>query len=317
MRVAVIDMGTNTFHLLIVDLVGDQFKVVYREKIAVRLGKDGISKGRITPDAWGRALDTLSTFSTVIEEFQATQTFATATSAIRNAKNGKDLVADIKEKIGIEVRIISGEQEAEYIFYGVQKAMSIGEDASLIMDIGGGSIEFILASGEEILWLRSFEIGGQRLLDKFHHNDPITHQEISDLETYIFNQLQPLFDAIEQHRPTTLIGSSGTFDTLSEIHCHREGIELNGELTEFPLTVSSFEKIFQELISKTREERLAIKGMIPLRVDMIVVASVLVKFIIDTCNLRQLRVSAYALKEGVLLRTIDQLKAENALEKKS
>ncbi|MFZ9044693.1 MAG: exopolyphosphatase [Cyclobacteriaceae bacterium] len=311
MRVAVIDMGTNTFHLLIVDVKGGDFREIYREKIAVRLGQDGISKGSITSEAWKRALDTLNTFSEVIKEHDTTKTFATATSAIRNAKNGQQLVADIKEKVGIEVRIISGIQEAEYIFYGVRKAMDIGENPSLIMDIGGGSIEFIIASGNKINWLQSFEIGGQRLVDQFHHNDPITQEEISKLEHYIFHQLGPLFKAIDRHQPLTLIGSSGTFDTLSEIHCNRERKELNPDLTELPLTVASFEKIFQELITKNREERLKIKGMIPLRVDMIVVAVILIKYILDTCGLKNIRVSAFALKEGLLLNTIDQLQSEN------
>lgn len=316
MRVAVIDMGTNTFHLLIVELINSDFKVMYREKIAVRIGKDGISKGWITPEAWKRAMDTLKTFKTVAEEFDVEMISATATSAIRNAKNGEKLAAAIKSEVGIQTRIISGSQEAEYIYFGVQKAMAIGEKASLIMDIGGGSIEFIIATSKQILWLQSFEIGGQRMVDQFHHHDPITQNEISSLEEYIFSNLAPLFDAIATHQPETLIGSSGTFDTLSEIHCQKIGTAIDPELTEFPLSVESFEMIFQELISKTKEERLKIPGMIPLRVDMIVVASVLVKFIIDSCGIKHIRVSAFALKEGVLLKTIDQIRSKNSVSNK-
>ena len=161
MKVAVIDMGTNTFHLIIVEVEKDDFKIVYREKTAVKIGEKGINHGMITDDAIDRALKTLSKFKEVIDEEEVEQVFATATSAIRNAKNGKGLVALIKEETGIETRIISGIQEAEYIYYGVNKAVEIGDKASLIMDIGGGSIEFIIGTSKEIIWRQSFEIGGQ------------------------------------------------------------------------------------------------------------------------------------------------------------
>jgi exopolyphosphatase/guanosine-5'-triphosphate,3'-diphosphate pyrophosphatase len=315
MRAAVIDMGTNTFHLLIVELINADFKVLYREKIAVKIGKGGINKGLITTDAWSRAINTLKTFKTVTEEFSVTNTYATATSAIRNAKNGKELVAEIEKETGISARIIDGIQEAEYIYYGVKKAMKIGGSPALIMDIGGGSIEFIIASNDGVQWMESFEIGGQRLVEKFHHHDPIASDEIMNLEQFFKDHLQSLFDAVALYKPATLIGSSGTFDTLSEIHLHKKQQEIIADLTELPLEISSFETICQELISKNRQERLRIKGMIPLRVDMIVVAVVLIRFILKKCQLHHIRVSAYALKEGVLLSTIDQLKkASNTIK---
>jgi exopolyphosphatase/guanosine-5'-triphosphate,3'-diphosphate pyrophosphatase len=313
MKVAVIDMGTNTFHLLIVELVKDDFKVLYREKTAVRLGKGGIEKGLITKNAWKRALSTLTIFKEVAEKYDVSKIYATATSAIRNAKNGRDLVADIEDKTGITTRIINGREEAEYIYFGVQKAMNLGKETNLIMDIGGGSIEFIIANAYKIFWLQSFEIGGQRMIDRFHRHDPITVEEISNLEHYLFEELKPLFDAMSIHQPTTLVGSSGTFDTLSEIYCKRDGRAIDPDASEFPLTIKAFEEIFQDIISKTRAERLAIDGMIPLRVDMIVVASVLVKYILDSFGIKHIRVSAFALKEGVLLKTIEEHHATKAL----
>jgi exopolyphosphatase/guanosine-5'-triphosphate,3'-diphosphate pyrophosphatase len=307
MRAAVIDMGTNTFHLLIVELIKADFTILYREKIAVKIGQGGINKGLITPDAWTRAINTLVIFKSVTEDFAVDRVYATATSAIRNAKNGRELVEEIEKETGISTRIIDGIQEAKYIYHGVKKAMQIGETPALIMDIGGGSIEFIIASSTEVKWMESFEIGGQRLVEKFHHHDPIIAEEISSLEQFFTQRLQPLFEAVDQHKPTTLIGSSGTFDTLSEIHLHKKQQAIIPNLTELPLEVDSFESIFHELVAKNRQERLAIKGMIPLRVDMIVVAVILVRFVMKRCQLNNIRVSSYALKEGVLLNTIDQL----------
>jgi exopolyphosphatase/guanosine-5'-triphosphate,3'-diphosphate pyrophosphatase len=311
MKVAVIDMGTNTFHLLLVETKEGDFNVIHRERVAVRVGEKGINKGMITEEAAQRALNTLQDFKEKIVAHGIKQVFATATSAIRSAANGQELVDKIKKQTGIQTRVISGLQEAEYIYYGVTKALRIGQDPGLIMDIGGGSIEFIIGTDKQLLWKQSFEIGGQRLMELFHMNDPIQQPEIDELCGYLEGKLQELFDACEQYRPKTLIGSSGTFDTLSDIYREAASIQLAGEHTELPLTMEALQTIHHDILSKTRAERLAIPGMIPLRVDMIVVAMVLIQYILKKCDLNEIRVSAYALKEGVLLNTIHSLPTDS------
>ena len=301
MKMGIIDMGTNTFHLIIVEVDDDNFKFLYREKRSVRLGKDGISKGFITDAAIARAVDTLKDFKKVLEEYAIADVQATATSAVRNAKNGPELVDKITDATGIKTTIISGEAEAQFIYFGVTQALTIGEKPSLIMDIGGGSIEFIIGTSEETLWKESFEIGGQRLQDQFHHHDPIASTEITAIENFLEDKLQRLFEMCQKYNPKTLIGSSGTFDTLSDIYSHASGINREEGATEYPLDIEGFQKIHNQLISKVRVERLAIPGMIEMRVEMIVVASVLLHFLINRLQLQALRVSAFALKEGVLL----------------
>ncbi len=313
MRIAVIDMGTNTFHLMIVDVIGDVWKIIYREKTAVRIGKDGINQGKITPEAEERAIDTLIKFKEIIDTEKASKVFATATSAIRNAKNGDEIVERILAETGIKVNVITGLQEAEHIYYGVKKALKIGKDAALIMDIGGGSIEFIIGNENEILWKQSFEVGGQRLVEKFHRHDPIPQDEIEDLKTYLESQLIELFEANDKFKPATLIGSSGTFDTLSDIFLLSQGETRDEDITEYPLTLEAFHNILIDLKTKNRAERLEIPGMISLRVDMIVVACILIEFIIKKLNIQDIRISAYALKEGVLLSTIRDLEKEKSM----
>ena len=122
---------------------------------------------------------------------------------------------------------------------------------------------------------------------------------------YLENELQRLLSAVKKYRPKTLIGCSGTFDTLSDIHRLKKGILKYINETELPLDRPSFEEIFVDIISKTREERLAMPGMLEMRVDMIVVACCLIRFILNKTNIKKLRASAYALKEGVLLHTIN------------
>ncbi len=313
MRIAVIDMGTNTFHLLVADVRDGQFETVYREKSAVKIGAKGINEGLIIPEALERALTAVRRFKQITDLEKVDQIFATATSAIRNASNGQELVDKIKRETGIKVRIISGEEEAQLIYYGVSHALKLGDETSLIMDIGGGSIEFIIGNASEIKWKHSFEIGGQRMIDQFHKHDPIQLSEIEDVEAYLGAHLNLLFEKVTAYQPTTLIGSSGTFDTLSDIHRIVLGLEKSPDATEFPLTVKGFQEILRDILAKTREERLAIPGMIELRVDMIVVACILIDFVLQKSNIKNIRVSAYALKEGVLLNTIHKLAKEASI----
>ncbi|MDA0195343.1 MAG: exopolyphosphatase [Bacteroidetes bacterium] len=313
MTIAIIDMGTNTFHLLVSSVREGTFTSIYQERITVRIGANGISDGIINEEAATRAINALKLFRLKIDEIGVDQIFATASSAIRCAENGMELVQRIKDETGIKTRIITGDEEAESIYYGVKKALDLGDEISLIMDVGGGSIEFILGNSHEIFWKGSYEMGGQRLLDQFHKNDPMKSDEIQKLNNYINETLQPLFEASKHFNPQTLIGSSGTFDSLSDIFRLRNNISEVKLGTEFPLTVDGFISIYHDLLHKSREERLQIPGMIEMRVDMIVVASILVKYIIDKIGIQNIRVSAYALKEGILFSTIDSLEFDSNL----
>lgn len=299
-KIAIIDCGTNTFHLLLINLEDNSYSTILKEKTVVKIGEGGINEKRITNEAWGRALKALTDFKLKIDLYQVSQVYAFATSAFRNAANGPDLKEEVKKSIGIDINIISGDDEADLIFKGVSWGLGLEKDKSLVMDIGGGSVEFIIGNGLEILWKRSFEIGAQRLLDLFHDHDPISTKSIHNLFDYLEVELATLFDAIATHNPTLLIGSSGTFDTLSEIYCQKNQLVTTGDMKELPFPINEFESIYQELISKNRSERLKIPGMIEMRVDMIVVATVLIKYILNRHSFEQMRVSTYALKEGVL-----------------
>lgn len=299
-KAAVIDMGTNTFHLLLVKISNQSFETIYKEKIPVKLGQGGINQDILAPDALKRAFHTLKHFKNLIDGENIDQVFAFATSAVRNASNGIDFVREVKETLAIDIHVISGAQEAQLIYEGVKLAGALGESTQLMMDIGGGSVEFIIGTAETVFWKQSFEIGGQRLLELFHHHDPILPIEISKLNSYLEEKLKPLFDAIQKHQPTGLIGASGTFDTLTDIYYESMlQCKLTGQHI-FELPTSEFEKIHHSLLTQTREERLAIPGMIPMRVDMIVVASSLINFILDHLKVATICCSHYALKEGAI-----------------
>ncbi|MGD1891368.1 MAG: exopolyphosphatase [Cyclobacteriaceae bacterium] len=309
-QVATIDLGTNTFHLLIAELDSEIFfRIVYRERIPVMIGRGGINQGIIKEDAKQRALDALSHFKEKLDTFGVLEdnVHCTATSAIRNAKNGQELVDSIFQKTGIRVDVISGDKEAEYIYYGVRQAVPLGSKSALIMDIGGGSVEFIICNQDEIHWKQSFEIGAHRLLDRFDIQDPITQANISDLNGYFNDRLAPLAEIVKEYQPNTLIGASGTFDTLSDIYVLESNLEVDKEATELPLSHDAFQRMLNAFSKKNREERLQIPGMIEMRVDMIVVASWLINYILEAYGLQEIRISSYALKEGLLVQLAKQI----------
>lgn len=306
-RVAIIDLGTNTFHLFIVEIDGDTINTLYKEKIAVKIGKNGISKGKIASDARKRAIHTLKIFRTVIDLFEVHHIKGVATSAIRSARNGKELIAEIKEKTEIEIDIIPGEREAELIYRGVQAAMKVPDSPQLVMDIGGGSVEFIIGTSHEILWRHSFEIGAQRLLDKFHQEDPVPPESLAAMDKFLKKNLKELTGAILEHQPTGLIGCSGTFDTLTEIYLKKTGQERNMELKVNSLPLDYYREIHNELVSKNREERLNIPGMVTMRVDMIVVASYLIQFVLGHIETESITACSYALKEGLLYTSFEEI----------
>jgi len=298
-QVAIIDMGTNTFHLMLASISPDGFKINSREKVPVKIGVGGINQGYITNEGIERAVRTMKAFQKKIQDHKIETSLAFGTSAIRNARNGEQVVKRIEAETGIKTQIITGLEEAEYIYKGARAAINMGLEKSLIMDIGGGSVEFIIGNGENIFWSHSFEIGGQRLLEKFQKRDPITKEEVKALFDFFTQELDLLTAALKNHNPKTLIGSSGTFDTLSDIYCIKNNLPLRDD-PETPFGMEAFDDIYDELLIKDRAARMLIPGMIEMRVDMIVVACCLIKFLLSIHSFNTVRVSSYSLKEGVL-----------------
>ena len=300
MQVAVIDLGTNTFHLLIARVSEGRFRVLHKEKIPVQVGRGGINEGKITPDAYDRAMSAMKHFKSLLEMHHASQVVSTATSAFRSAINGEALLQDIQDVTGIETRIIDGQDEAGYIFEGVLHALQLGSKPALIMDIGGGSVEFIIANRKQIFWKESFEIGVQRLSDRFQHHDPLLPSEQQEMFLYLLEILTPLHEAILEYEPVELIGSSGTFDTLFEIYRLRHEVMRHQEATEFLLPVDPLREVFDELFSMNHAQRLVVPGMIPMRADLIIESATLIQVALQLSGANKIRVSLYGLKEGIL-----------------
>lgn len=314
MKQAVIDLGTNTFHLMIVQKKPGQtaYETLFRESRPAKIGRSaggvgGINGRIITDDAIDRALSVLTYFREVLDAHQIdpADVAVFGTSAIRVAQNQQAFVEKVRERTGLTIRVISGDEEAGLIYQGVRASGALTNDTALIMDIGGGSVEFIIGSGDRLLWKQSFEIGGQRLMERFMgESDKLSPAAVQRLQGYLQEQLLPLTNAIHQYHPSVLVGSSGTFDTLIDMqYQHEAGVWPPAGQSAFSLPLTEFYRSYELLLTRDHAERMALPGMIELRVDMIVVAVVLIDFVLRTYGIDTMRVSTYALKEGVLAST--------------
>jgi len=295
------DLGTNTFHLLIVEENPPVFTEIVHEQDSVKLGEGGINKGFILPAAYERGIKTMQRFSELIAQNKVKQARAIATSALRNAANGQDFIAEVKAKTGIAIEIVDGEAEAGFIYQGIKAAGRLSAQNSLIVDIGGGSVEFIICNASGIFWKQSFEIGAARLMDRFHRTDPIPPESISALNLYLEDCLQSLFDAAKVHPIENLIGSSGVFESYAEVIERLKGNPFDLKSTaHYTFKQDELMGLIEKIVLSSHRQRIATAGIIPIRIDMIVTASLLTRFIIEKLGIDKVTMSTSSLKEGVL-----------------
>lgn len=301
MRLAIIDLGTNTFTLILVEIKQAEYSVIYKNKVVVKLGEDGISEGIIGKDAYQRGLDAIVQHKKDVDSYKIDKTIAFATSAIRSTSNGIEFVNEVNQKFGVKIEIIDGDKEAELIYHGVKQAFNLGNHNSLIMDIGGGSTEFIIANNQNILWKKSFQLGVSRLKENFKPKDPIIQSDINSLRAHFEIELVSLMDAIKTHQPSTLVGSSGSFDSLATMIGHKYlNKDVLFENTEFTFAMENLNWAHQYLIESDYLKRMNTVGISKMRAKMIVIASVFIQYIIEKSEVEKVRLSTFSLKEGVI-----------------
>ncbi|QQS28766.1 MAG: hypothetical protein IPM47_18275 [Sphingobacteriales bacterium] len=304
--IAILDLGTNTFRLLIaVPDENTMFKSVFEEKIYVKLAKTGIDY--IGNEAYSRAIAAMERFKQKIIRHHATEVFAFATEGMRRANNSEQLIQEVKDRFDISIRRISGDMEATFIYHGVLQVADLSLKPHLLMDIGGGSTEIIIANHEKIFWKQSFPLGGTILSQMFHQQEPISQDSLTELYRYLSDRLQPLWDAARQFKQLdTLIGTSGTFSSFNKMKSALRGEKLNINDHLFRLDIPTVKAIGAHLTNCNLKERMAVKGLEPERAQLIVVGWQLAEIILDRLNIRHLFYSSYAIKEGVLWYVFNQ-----------
>jgi len=306
LKIGIIDLGTNTFNLLIAELDNKGgYKPTYRSKVGVKLGEGSFEKKYITEAAMQRAFFALEAQITAIKNQYCDKVLAFATSAVRGASNADDFVRKVRERFGITIHVIDGDREASMIYNGVQLSGALTDENALIMDIGGGSTEFVAANDQEILWKRSYELGVSRLLEKYKPGDPISNTTLEEIEKSLENQIGDVFEVVQEEEIKTLVGSSGSFDTFSDVISRRLGnFEETINLTSLDFDREALDKHLNELVSSTRIQRESMDGMVAMRVNMIVMSAIFVRLVLKKTDIETVKLSKYSLKEGVLFEVL-------------
>ena len=293
MNLAVIDLGTNTFNLLIADVIDDHFEILHSAKEGVSIGMGGINKRVIATDAFERGLKCLVNFKIKCNEFKVERIIAFGTSAIRDAENSIDFITAVKVATGIEIKVITGEIEAELIYKGVSWSYDFSEPA-VIMDIGGGSTEFIFADKNGISNLVSLNIGLLRIFQEFTFSDPMTKEDIVTVRNWLDEKAGNYF---EGKKEKILIGASGTFETFYEMLYNKD---IKDEVAMIELPFERFIQVIEEIILSSEAQRDTNERIIAIRKKMAPIAAVKVQWIIEKLGVEKVFISTCSLKEGAL-----------------
>lgn len=305
-RVAAVDIGTNSFHAVIVDIYPDgSFYTIDKLKEMVLLAEKGV-ENRLSDAAMERALSALYKIKTLCDHQRAERILSYATSAIREAENGGEFIQRVIDEVGIKIVAIPGRVEAELIGLAVQHGVEIPARPSLIMDIGGGSVEYILADKEKFYHLSSKKMGVARMTAKFVDNDPISKEEIKTLTEYFKNNLTDVAQAFASHRASFLIGSSGTMENIGLMTAYRKNQSPNMSVNELEFTAEEFFDLYDNVIRMDYKERSGLKGLDEKRISLLPAGLVLVHYVLKNFGIKRVKISSQALREGIILRYINQ-----------
>jgi exopolyphosphatase/guanosine-5'-triphosphate,3'-diphosphate pyrophosphatase len=293
-RFAVIDLGSNTFHLLIADCsLGKLPEVLYRERVYVKLAKGGVES--IAADAFDLGIATMKRFANIMAEHHVSRYKALGTAALRHAINAGRFIEQVAQLSGLHIETIDGEEEAQLIKEGVALAIpDMSDHPTIIMDIGGGSVEYILHNLDMETWHRSFPVGVAVMRHRFQSSTLLQKAEQAKMLSFLDQELQPLSDALSLYRPRILVGASGTFEVLEQ----KAGTSIHPFASEIDLDMLHL--LQDHILDTTNVEDLAVDWIPEERRDLIQVAFVLIQWTLRKVAPHRLWTSQFALKEGVL-----------------
>ncbi|TCD48807.1 Ppx/GppA phosphatase family protein [Chlorobium sp. N1] len=309
MRVAAIDLGTNSFHMVIVeDSPGKGIVEIDRVKDMICIGRGSISTKMLDDASMHDGIAALKNFLVLAAQHgvELHNVLAFATSAIREAKNQQDFIQRIRDETGLKVKVISGLEEAEFIYYGVRNAVALRDGYDLLFDIGGGSVEFVIANRQGVHLLESRKIGVARMLERFISNDPVTSREVKLLEQFFAAEMVSAVEAAGKIGVDRAIASSGTAENIARMIRSMQGGEGEGSLNSSSFTRSEFEELYGKVMPLGSLERRKMTGLDEKRVDLIVPGLILVNMIFRLFKLEEIVVSDSSLREGMVLHYLQQ-----------
>ena len=291
-------------HMVIVE-VSDRldFRVLASEKELTRLGSAALVRHLLTRQAMNHTHQVLERYQTIARRLDCDVILAYATSAVRECANGPEFCALLKLDLGLDIQVISSQEEARLIYMAVRQAIDLSDEGrpSLIVDIGGGSTEYILATPEKPLLLQSRKLGASRLTQQFLENDPPRHRELKALQKHIAGELKMILPQVRSSGTKRVIGTSGTMQNLVSMCLLQHGEENVRHRVLTEMTREDFEKIYERLISSTLEERRRMPGLDPGRADQIVAGAAVVEYLFDQLDIDRIDVCDRALREGMII----------------
>ncbi len=305
--IAAIDIGTNSIHMVIVEIDTSlpAFYIIAKEKDTVRLGDRDPKTGNLTPEAIDRSLSALKRCKDLADSLNTSQIIAVATSATREAGNGLAFLQRIERELGIQVNLISGQEEARRIYLGVLSGMNFGDRPHVIIDIGGGSTELILADEKEARFLSSTKVGAVRLTKEFVHTDPISEFELNYLQAYIRGKLERSTDEIWQqlqlNETPRLVGTSGTIETLAAVHGLKKYGTVPNPINGYEVSYKDLETITNKLAKMSYEERYDIPGISDHRAEIILPGALILLETMKMLKLDSITICERALREGIIV----------------
>jgi len=301
LRLAAIDIGTNSVHMIVVRVRPDfSFEVVDREKEMVRLGAGGLDGKKLTPEAMNAALQALSKFARLAQSHQVDEILAVATSATREAENGGAFLKAIERKTGIRARIITGSEEARLIHLAAVYGVDTPKPA-VVIDIGGGSVEITLGSGREVEFARSFKIGVIRLTERFVDSDPISGRDERKMTEYVGEQVGRYLEHIVESGFDRVIGTSGTILSLGTVATAIDRGTVPQEVRNLRVPAKSLRRLRKTAVEMDLEERMHLPALDPRRADLMVAGAVLLDTLLKKLGADEITLCDLALREGVLL----------------
>lgn len=302
MRIAAIDIGTNSLHMIVVRVRPDlSFEVIDREKEMVRLGAGGLDGRALTPEAMHAALQVMSKFRRLAESHRVDEIIAAATSATREAENGGEFLDAITQKTGIHPRVISGTEEARLIHLAAMYGVSIPGDAAVVVDIGGGSVEITRGTGLDVDTGRSFKLGVIRLTERFVKSDPIEPRDERRMLKHINAEIGEYLDQIAAAGFDRVIGTSGTILSLGAIVSVQQGRPSGAPQRNRRVSAKQLHRVRKELLALNLEKRLRVPGLEPRRADLAVAGAVLLDTIVRRLGAPELTLCDLSLREGLVL----------------
>ncbi|MEM9772585.1 MAG: Ppx/GppA phosphatase family protein [Cyanobacteria bacterium P01_D01_bin.73] len=307
---AAIDIGTNSIHMAVVriDPKLPSFEIIAREKATVRLGDRNPVTGELTPESIGRSLAALSRCRDLAASLQVEHTVAVATSATREAPNGREFIRQVRKELGLRIDLIAGPEEARRIYLGVLSGLEFEGRPHAVIDIGGGSTELILGDGREARYLSSTKVGAVRLTAAFVKHDPPTEGEFIALQGYARGMLERAVEELHEQLHThetikdvTLVGTSGTIECLAEFHARSTLGMVPSPLQGYTLTLDAVRDTVEKLRSLTVQERRELPGMNERRAEIIVAGAVILQEAMELLSLDRLVVCERALREGIVV----------------